>query len=191
MTSPDLRGAVARLTGVPNFEFLDLSFPGGRCCVTSHAAAVKRFVRARSGVLDVAPSVTKAGKVVVLVDFDKLTRDALTPTENNKCSTSEEVFGVGGTDEAPSLVDAFQSDRDAASPQICQTRVEDMIFSSKTRLTPPAEAQGTVESTTNVSEPAFFPVLDHFPVTRRTRRRPVATIKWWTRIWQFHNYNNY
>lgn len=70
-TSPNLRRAVARPTGISNVELLDLSFFGGCCYVTLHDAAVKRFVWAvRWEVLDVASSATEADKVVEPADFD-------------------------------------------------------------------------------------------------------------------------
>lgn len=44
VTVPDLRRAAARLTAVSSLELLDLSFFGGRCTATFHAAATERFL---------------------------------------------------------------------------------------------------------------------------------------------------
>ena len=54
VTPPELRRAMSRLTGVSSVELLDISFHGGRCYATLHAAAVPKFTRAvRRGVHDV------------------------------------------------------------------------------------------------------------------------------------------
>lgn len=97
VTPPHLRRAMVRLVRVSNLELVDISSFGGRCYLTLHASAVQRSVRAvRRGVLDIADSVAEADKVVVLTYLDELDRDALSPTENNKCSTPEEVLRSAG-----------------------------------------------------------------------------------------------
>lgn len=78
VTPSDLRKSMARLTGVSNVELVDISVYGGRCSVTLHAKTVQNFVREVPRVVfDVAASVAESEKVVVPVDFDEFSRDAL------------------------------------------------------------------------------------------------------------------
>lgn len=97
MALPDLCRANTCLTVVSTVELLNLSSHGGHCYANVHAAAVRRLARAvRRGEVDVAPSVAEGDQVVVLAGFDKLSQDDLSPMENNKCSTPEEVLRVAG-----------------------------------------------------------------------------------------------
>lgn len=89
VTRPDLRRAMAPLTGITNLERLGSSFFGGRCYVTLRVAALQRFIWSVCwGVLDVLVDVAETEIVTVRVDFDEFSPAAFSTQEHKTCSTS-------------------------------------------------------------------------------------------------------
>ena len=146
---------MSRLTGVSSVELLVISFHGGRCYATLHAAAVPKFSRAvRRGVLDVTDPVTETDRVVVLDDFDELGREALSTMEKAKCATQAEVRGLAARKRLRRLKMLSNRITPRRLPdfakQAWMAAVEDMIYSTEKSLTSAvqdADPKGPVDST--------------------------------------------
>ena len=155
VTPPELRRAMSRLTGVSSVELLDISFHGGRCYATLHAAAVPKFTRAvRRGVLDVTDPVTETDRVVVLDDFDELGREALSTMEKAKCATQAEVRRLAARKRLRRLKMLSNRITPRRLPdfakQAWMAAVEDMIYSTEKSLTSAvhdADPKGPADST--------------------------------------------